>query len=391
MTLRFRDLGGAVLRANPRYELVVFDRLPEAERAACAPLRESPDFYGVLRSPEGALNVKSVSREAALLFYTLRDPGPLPGYAARLFGAGCDRAVAELVLDEVLEIEHGGAFVAGPDARPAVLVPESRGEADEGVLAGLSRAAFEYALRLPLDEPGRLTARLYFFNRLPFSPGARGALPSEEALAETLGLSRRGLPRELDPERWLAVPPRPGSEGWRVFARTGGEREAEPLRFKLYVSPRPEALAEVFAALCRALERQDAVRFKVGRFLPGVLRPDKLVAYFPSVEALRLVAADVLDEVGGAPVHGVPFTSEIGGDGLVSWGMDPPREPGGLEWQEQNSWRLWVASRLAATVLAARRAGAVGSAWAFARDRIRLEGVDPVTWTPRQSLWQRAG
>ena len=44
-------------------------------------VRKDPDFYGILRPRPGeaaALGVKSVDRETALLFLTLREPGPLP-------------------------------------------------------------------------------------------------------------------------------------------------------------------------------------------------------------------------------------------------------------------------------------------------------------------------
>ena len=40
------------LRANPRYELVLFDRLPAEERRALADLCREPGFYGVLRARE---------------------------------------------------------------------------------------------------------------------------------------------------------------------------------------------------------------------------------------------------------------------------------------------------------------------------------------------------
>jgi hypothetical protein len=80
----------------------------------------------------------------------------------------------------------------------------------------------------------------------------------------------------------------------------------------------------------------------------------------------------------------VPFTSEIGGDGLLSWGVDPPDEEGSAwrGWSGRESWRLWLARRLASALVTAQATGPSEEAWRFVLDRLRLEGVDTDTWTP---------
>ena len=83
------------------------------------------------------------------------------------------------------------------------------------------------------------------------------------------------------------------------------------------------------------------------------------------------------------PVQGVPFTAEIGGEGLLSWGVDPAQERHRLAWEGPVSWRLFVTSRLARALLHARHESGPGlEPWRFALERLRLEGVDISTWTP---------
>src|ERR1700688_250198 len=94
------------LRANPAYELVLFDRLSPAERQALEGLGRDPDGYGVLRPREDArhLSIKSVSRDTALLWFTLQNAGPLPRYVVETLGKQCDQVIGQMILDGILEI-----------------------------------------------------------------------------------------------------------------------------------------------------------------------------------------------------------------------------------------------------------------------------------------------
>jgi hypothetical protein len=382
-----QDLLGRTLRANPAYELVLWDRLAPEERRALDRLPHDPDFYGVLRPrpPEGsnaALGVKAVDRDTALLFLTLREPGPLPSYVRSALGEATGRTIARLIADGVLEAEKDGEFVWGP---AALEVRETL--ANGGRLAELSLAALRYGQALAIDDPLRLSFRLYGYNRRPLTPRWRKLLPGAEAVQAYLGIVPGGAHRKLLDRTWRPSPP---SEAWLSWRSRAAEPATDSggggVTWKLYVSPAPEALAEGFGAVLEALAAARAGQFKIGSDAAGLLRPDKIVAYFPTFERLEKAARAVESRLAGVPAQGVPFTSEIAGDGLLSWGMDPPvseRDP----WGGRESWRLWLTHRLARALIAARGAGEEVEPWRYAVERLRLEGIDPVSWTPAASQW----
>jgi hypothetical protein len=392
----FEAILGGTFRANPAYELVLYDRLAAGERELLADLRREPGFYGVLR-PRGAaaagLGVKSVDRETALLLLTLGDAAPLPGYVRDLFGHGAGRAVAQLVADGVLEIALGDGFVSGAAALPLLATGEPAGGARAGgAIAALSRDALRYAQALPSEEPLRLSASLYGYNRRPLTPRWRRLLPDAAAVPRYLGIAPGGPGAAAFGRRWAPLPPAPAWASWRARGHLPPLPAAGPT-YKLYVSPAPDFLAGGgFAAIAAALAAARAPQFKTGADAAGLLRPDKVVAYFPDFEALARAAERLRAALDGAPAHGVPFTAEIAGGGLLSWGVDPPRGEG-LPWSGgATSWRLWLTHRLARALVAARaeESGATAGVepWRFAVERLRLAGVDTEAWTPTALLVQ---
>ena len=62
--------------------------------------------------------------------------------------------------------------------------------------------------------------------------------------------------------------------------------------------------------------------FKVGAGAGGLLRPDKIVAYFETFERLAAAADALTERLAGVAAHGVPFTSEIAAGGQLSWGVE---------------------------------------------------------------------
>ncbi len=411
------------LRANPAFELVLFDRLPPGERALLAGLARDPDHYGVLRPGAGGagLGMKSVDRETALLFLTLGRPGPLPAYVrSRLGDAAAVRVLARLVADGVLEIEVGpGSFVTGAAAMTLFAAPAAAG----GRLAELSRAALRHGQELarldPAGEPVRLSLRLYAYHRLPLTPRWRRALAGAGAVRGHLGIAAGGPARSLLARHWRELTPAGGEPWmrWHPAAPPVRDAPAGAATYKLYVSLAPEALPEAFGKVLDGLAAAGTPGFKVGATAGGLLRPDKIVAYFPGFEQLSAAAEVLADRLAGVAAHGVPFTSEIAAGGLLSWGVDPPPEagPGPLGGDGRTSWRLWLTHRLARALLsgaaaageadaagkAAEAAAAGGAAeaasgqpmepWRFALERLRLEGIDTATWTPGGGLWLGQG
>lgn len=388
-----RNIEHCVVRANPRYEVVLFDRLAAKHREALAPLQRDPDFYGILRPhPQSGLTVKAVGRETALLFLTLREPGCLPEYARSAFRQHASAGsvpLVQLVLDGVLEIEHEGGFVSGGTAY-RLLYDEASFPAPAGQLAALSLEALKYGQRLHISDIAKLSARMYFYNRVPVSPSWKRRLPTEAAVEQYLGLTGGGSTARTLHHHWSIVPAPLSSEGWLTLescrARLG-RREQGPT-YKLYVSPDTSRIPEGVRAAVQVFTLTHAQAFKVGHDVFGLLRPDKIVAYFRNREQLQDAAERLTRELAGCPAHGVPFTAAATADGLLSWGIDPPSDYHLFGWRERESWRLWVTNRLAAALVAARTAeSAPVEPWQFALERLQLDGVDTATWTPSSTLW----
>lgn len=248
-----------------------------------------------------------------------------------------------------------------------------------GVAARLAGQAVRYAATLATDEHEALAVRLYCYGRLPVTSRWSRRFPGHAAVAEHLGVARGARGAALD-RRWALSGDPAAADGWLSWARRDPPAEAPGgPTIKLYLSPRPEALREAFGALVEALDGTDALGFKVGRDAHGLLRPDKLVAYFPSLRGMHDAAGVLAARLSGVPAQGVPFTAALAPDALLSWGADPVAPPQG----PRESWRLWVARRLAAAIVRARRQDGPGGTAERALALLHHEhGVSPETWEP---------
>jgi hypothetical protein len=387
----------SVLRSNPKYELVLFDRLPPEQREMLKELKKDRDFYGILRPlEESNLGVKSVSQDIALLFLTLQQPGRLPDYVRASLGERSDQEITRLILDGVLAIEQNGHFLSGSAAAEMISVRDDEFSASsvvEGFLERLSLEALHYGQSLGLTDRIALSMRLYSYNRIPLSPFWKRTLPHADAVAEYLGIQSRngGL---LDRE-WSKVSQTPAADGWLVwqsrrFSSSASFADRTKIGCKLYISPQTDSLREVFLPIVIVLSHRGVRHFKLGKDASGLLRPDKMVAYFSSYADLLETAEQLKRELAGCPAQGVPFTAELADDGLLSWGIDPPPEKQVLPWLVRESWRLWVTNRLAVALIAASTEDTANlEPWQFALRRLQLEGVDTRSWTPTSVSWNR--
>jgi hypothetical protein len=394
------SLLAACYRANPNLRLVLADHLSLEHQALYAGLRRDPDFYGLLLpADDSARTAKSVCRETALLFFTLQRPGVIPRYVIDQYGTETRVLLERLVLDDILQIHTEDGFRGGPAAAAAVrrLAPSPHEDAvqptpRESAIARLSMEALRYAQRLSIAEPVRLSARLYFFNRIPISPEAQRRFPDWEAAASLLGLDATTIASGRLGTEWLRVSDCPPAEGWHRWRRHHlSHPSAGRQTYKLYISTAPQALRDALPTAIRVLEEFAVLQFKVGCDVLGVMRPDKLVAYFSTRDEMITCAGSMERSLCGLPAHGVPFTASLDDSGLLSWGTDPPSTEHLLHWQEKESWRLWVTNRLATSILAARDARVQDSEpWQFALERLRLDGVDTAAWTPTSMPWLAA-
>ncbi len=376
---------GGVFRANPAYELVVYERMTEPERAAVGQAKDDPSFYGVLRPRDGRLSAKAVDRDTALLFFSLGEPGALPRFATLALGAECNSAIAGLVLDGVLQLRTGeGEFVCGAQAHFHLYSVRDEAAEPRGRIAALSRSALDYGRLLQGLNASQLSRRLYLYHALPLSPAWRRRLPDAAAVLRHWGI-HEGAVRDTLSRYWSKVEPDTAA-GWIAWRAKAGGARAGDLMHKLYISPDPEHAGAMLRLAVAVLTDAEALYFKIGGDLAGLLRPDKAVAYFRSRQSMLAAAGQLGVRGSDLPPHGAPFTAELSGAGLLSWGIDPPLPERGLPWEARQSWRIWLTNRLATALIAAAADGA-DSPVEFALDRLRLDGIDTNTWAPFGGGW----
>lgn len=368
----------ARFRVSRHYELLSVDTLSPEDRKRIGATGDTPDFHALLvPRPGRGMGAKAVDRRTASMLQGLRTPQTLAAKLEQLLGPAGAREALRLVLDGILEVEWAGAFVSGPAAYP-LLLGDPPPLSETGALATRSTAALRHAATLPVQGPRGLAWRLYRYNSLPASPRLWRRFPTEAAVAAYVagGLSGSGINGLIEYRSWLWSPTK------LERRRTGSKGPT----YKLYVSPSIDDLPGCVAAVAGARAATESFEYKVGRDLMGIVRPDKLVLYFKSLEGMEAVAADLTNALAGVESQGVPFTASLTPDGLLSWGVEPIRDRAWKNWPRGRSWRTWVTDRLAAAILAAR-AHLLDPTLAarFALGRVWLDGVDPASWAPLDS------
>lgn len=247
-------------------------------------------------------------------------------------------------------------------------------------LLHLTRRAVAYGVALELDDAAELAARLYRYNSLPATAAWRRRVPHERAAARLLGLDSTGAAHRR------AI--------WQVW--DAAEAPRHDASFKLYVSPAPAETGRACRLLLAELGRADGpFSVKVAMAPASLLRPDRLIGYFSTLEACRATAHRLLPRLAGIAAHGVPFTAALGRTSLLSWGTDPPADVAAALPPDERSWRGWVTARLAEAIVASRaeargtgrgssvRASSHANIAGAALDRLRDVGVDTARWIPR--------
>jgi hypothetical protein len=368
MSVVLRD---ARLRANPAYRAVPRNRLTPEERAA---FPVEPEDYGVLiPRPDSTFAPMAIDRDTALLFLTLQEPGPPPDFAFANGAGSGERDLHKLLLSRVLELEGPSGYVSGLDACELIGVAPI---VQTNPLTRLSIEALQFGAAWPAADVWSLTQKLYGYNRRPLTPVLRRQFGDSRMIADMLGIVGTGPTRRALDADWEQQEP---SEAWTSFVTRRAARDREVRPCKLYVGLAFEELPQRLPAIIEALGRGKAHQFKIGVGLSGMLRPDKLVAYFPSKDALLDGSQKLLPAVEDAVPHGVPFSAAIDRRGILSWGSDPLAAVA----EERMSWRQWICRKSAEALMAARdRDSGDLPAWRFVLERLRLDGVDVETFMP---------
>lgn len=361
-------------RSSPFIELKRLADLAPGQREPFRELESDPDFYGLfVPKPPLSVTLKTAARQTAELFESLATPASLGDSAAD---------AVDLVLDGILEIESSDGFVSGAGALPLVGIsaPEPGG--------ALSRDALLHAQEIESSDPQTLAMELYHYNHIPISPFWRTRFSGAEAVLAHIGADRGTLRAILD-RHWTQS--QLGNQWLSWTSAIAPLPEGGEVTYKLYVSPRPERIRDAFQALVRVLAAVPAT-FKMGSNAAGLLRPDKLAAYFATREELDEAASMMRRELAGCEAHGLPFTAALDDSGLLSWGVDPPETEHVLRWLERQSWRLWIAQRLGSAMALAKaaRTSSAAEPWQFAVARVQRLGVNVDTWTPSSTLWSPA-
>ncbi len=381
-------VAGRELVLAPRYRLLVPGRLPAHVRRRLGPAASDPALGGVLVPGRGLGGEPLVvEHEVAALLGALKRPGRVPQALARRFGSVAPDVVGGLVLDGVLAVRDGSSWLTGADAygtiiaRACVVRPRGR-------IGRLTVAALRYGARLGTTDVGALASRLYRFNTIPVSPRWHRLDPGDDVVASWF--EREG---RVATSAWVRDAEVSSGQAW-LFWRSRRVRRAPGRRlpvYKLYISPRGDALRRTLPLLREGLSETDAFALKVGAGVQGLLRPDKIVAYFPDRPSLLDAAGRLGPLLRHVRAQGVPFTAALLPSGLLSWGIDPPedRRPPGLE--RQASWRYWISVRAATALVAARGATRPRvPAWDFALARLALEGIDVRSFAPVGRRWGAA-
>jgi hypothetical protein len=337
--------------------------LSPEERAAMGS-DEAPGSYGILRRSDGSSS-QLVGPATALLFLTLRDPMPLPGWVHRAFGGEAFDGVAALVAEGILEVESGASWGSGAALLhlPAMAYPAKR----EGPGA-VSLQALRMAAGFAAANEAEMASFLYRYGTIPIGPVRAARWSGPDAVRAELGLDRIGPPISLSENR-----------AWWMFAGAAalGSGPMPKLYAGIALAALPEALLRI-AALWQK-DRAGAPAFKIGASAPELHRPDRLVFYPASAAAAALWGERLAAAFDGLPPAPVAFTGAIDDAGLVSRGADPPRGSGHAD--TGTSWRAAVSALLAQALVAARAAGE-REPWRYALERLRLAGIDPASWLP---------
>ncbi len=380
--MKTRLLINEEFRPGSLYKLAEWNNTNEFVKKLLTDLHNDPGLYGVFIPQKNlpGLTVKVAEKEIAMLYFHLQHSERLPHYFISSNTEKKNETLARLVLDGILEIKWKGKFVCNTEATSAVLGDYVFDDtAIPSFLSSVSIEAIHYVWQLPQQDLKSLAARLYSYNTLPWDAAMHDDFSAKHTVKEFLfGKNDAVLEKYLDKD-WVPVSSS-ANAGWLSWARPAKYNSYFTQTHKLFISPLIDDMPAAVAKAIPVINASDAINFKTGSHINGLLRPDKMVVYFTGEEPLLRTAALLEKELQGCRVQGVPFSLQLDSEGLLSYGVDPPAEEV-LDAIEGGSWRTTITDKLAVAILHTKRERlSWQDSFAFIKAFLISDGIDPNRW-----------
>ncbi|MDB5007776.1 MAG: hypothetical protein JWP45_2169 [Mucilaginibacter sp.] len=353
-------------RSNPDYKVIAWDKVQGSDKR---PGSGRGPFILIPKDPENAKPIISLDLAEADIFFSLNSAQKLTPAHVTLFGENAVQGVIGMVYDNILQIQTAsGAFEGGSNCESVWKLVNSHNSVDRPLhpLSKLSCDAISYAFHAAHLDENAITNRLYGFNTYPHIMNTTQVNPSKINDTDT---RLRNIVKERnyhfhDSGYWL---------NWRHTNCVGFSQ----LHYKLYISPCLQSTHEVFRTIAEMCFNFLVPAFKIGKGVHGMLRPDKLVLYFQSMEAMLSVANELRHSLNGVDAQGVPFTNPTDTGALISWAIEPNAIS--VNYEGVTSWRMYVSKCISRSMkLSAFMYG--DHSVASVLKRIRLNGIEPDNW-----------
>jgi len=376
----------AEFRTVPGLKLIPYNRLESGWNSNFADEILFKDGFGVAMISSNEVQAVEIDEVSALLLFVMQQSGVLPDFVIEEGDHRAQLRVFDLIHAGVLELKLNGKHYTKNSAlqllRDKDRVPPNSNLRENGScnrlkLCQLSLNAVTSAIDSNESDVQVIQGILYRSNTIPISRKLK--IQFEDGAYEFSNLISKHF--------WTEA----SSDGWfHYYPSHRGSREFD-YQAKMYVSPSPADFTKTLRIVADVFSEHDGVSFKIGSGIAGLVRPDKIVAYFTDKDTLIEVVQKAIPKLQHITAQGVPFTAQCTSDGLLSWGVDPHcnNEQGETE---RKSWRQWVVEKIAESLASmdhTYRNLSTSEIINIILDRLELEGVDLNSFGPNSS-WIRA-
>lgn len=359
-----RDL---IYKTSERCKVASYLRIGHDQESSCQ-YRKLKDGFGYVYLSNESDSAFELSKDLALLLFSLSEPSLLPEYYRRNFGHNRLLDLLELVRLNFIEVKIESSFLSGVEA---VDVLNNRYADIHNRLCAISENAVRRSVHLNISNVQKNFQYLYTYNTFPIHPQSKLEYANDLDFIFSSGFNQNS---------WNVSS---NIEGWHYFVNHSGLAKTKKSNYKLYISPVPRNVPLVMQAAGKVLASIKDMSFKVGRGIEGLARPDKMIAYFSSYDLLSEAADRILEETKGVEAQGVPFSVAIDSAGLLSWGMDVYTTEG-----ENQSWRQWMVNSIIQSI-GDGNMRTPDEAWTDVSMALHNEGIDPWTFIPNERWKQR--